>query len=699
VSGNKLGEQRVHTHSVLCYNPASTFKDAFMKTTSNLSVKKPFDVEDILAISEPSWLTVSPDGRNACVTVSHHDVEANSSRWDLWLAPLDGGNAYPLTRCGLRDFSPVWSPNGDEIAFIGWRTQEGATDEEFQLYVISSRGGEARRITTLPSGASNPRWFPDGKTIAFTSWVWPDARSAKEQEEKYRAMKASKVSVHATESTHHRLWDRWYTDGRVVHLFTVDTTTKKVRDLFQGTDYSLSPYHCDKQSFDISPRGKEIVFVCDSSKEPRWDNCCELVVASLTSKRFRSVASKPHRHYYAPRFSRDGKIVACLTSAMRPLAINQSTISLIDTDSGKEYPVTSSWDRSAEGPLDWSDDGSSLFFLSADKGRQQVYRVGIGPSASRKAPEMCVSGGTVSEYAVRNGVIAWIRSDISSPPGLYARALEGNDERRIEIVKNSVPPRVRLGEVREYTIKGALKDDVQLWVVYPPKYSHKKKWPLLHVIHGGPHMHCGDAWTARWNLQSFAAQGYVVAYVNFHGTLGFGEKFLQSIVGRLGTYEVQDIEAATDFLLKHESIDRTRLYASGGSYGGKLVALMNGRTNRYRAYVCHAGCFDWVSMMAADVGYGASHNFGSYYWEDPENFSKQSPLTYVKNAKTPTLITHGELDYRVPSSQGIAYYNTLKAKGVPTRLLHFPDENHWIVKPQNSRFWYREFFEWLKRYS
>jgi len=224
---------------------------------------------------------------------------------------------------------------------------------------------------------------------------------------------------------------------------------------------------------------------------------------------------------------------------------------------------------------------------------------------------------------------------------------------------------------------------------------------VLHSIHGGPHAAAGDTFHYRWNTQTFAAQGYVVACVNYHGSSGFGQAFLDSITHRWGELELQDVEAGTDWLLARPWADRKRVYASGGSYGGFMVAWMNGHVapGRYRAYVCHAGCYDWVAMFADDAWSWHAKELGAWYWDDLERVQSQSPATYAGNMTTPTLVIHGALDYRVPDAQGLAYYNTLKARGVDARLLWFPDENHWILKPRNSKLWYGEFFGWLQRHA
>jgi dipeptidyl aminopeptidase/acylaminoacyl peptidase len=286
---------------------------------------------------------------------------------------------------------------------------------------------------------------------------------------------------------------------------------------------------------------------------------------------------------------------------------------------------------------------------------------------------------------------------MSTPPQVFWTAPE-EEVRRIDRFNDGLMERFRLGAVREFRIPGFGGEEIQMWAVYPPDFDPRRKWPLLHNIHGGPHSTWGDNFHFRWNNHVFAAQGYVVLCVNYHGSSSFGQAFKASIEHEFGKRELFDVEAGTDFMLKQGYIDRERLVAAGGSYGGYMVAWMNAHTDRYKAYVCHAGCFDWVAMFSDDAYYWHPKELGAFYWDDMKRVESQNPRALVKKMETPTLVIHGMLDYRVPDSQGLAYYNTLKAKGVPSRLVFFPDENHWILKPQNSRLWYREFFAWLARF-
>ena len=310
--------------------------------------------------------------------------------------------------------------------------------------------------------------------------------------------------------------------------------------------------------------------------------------------------------------------------------------------------VAPAFDR-ATSHLQWTPDASALLSLTEDRGRVGLWRHPLTDAL----PAALIHGGVISGYAQsarRQRARVHARHGALSAVAIR-RAGDGTGERAIESHNRALLARHALGEVREFTIEGLHGEPVQMFVTYPPAFDPKRKWPLMHSIHGGPHSAHHDGWHFRWNTQVFAGQGYVVAAVNYHGSSGFGQKFLETITGRYGEKEFADTEAATDFLLAQGYVDRRRLTATGGSYGGYMVAYMNGHTDRYRAFVCHAGCYDWVSMMATDGYRFFAKELGAFHWDDEARVMRQSPHHYVKHAKTPTLVIHGELDYRVPATQ------------------------------------------------
>ena len=331
---------------------------------------------------------------------------------------------------------------------------------------------------------------------------------------------------------------------------------------------------------------------------------------------------------------------------------------------------------------------------------QQRRHFCLGASLASDETRVAHGGGWVQGFDVGADVVAVAADSALHPVRVTARR-GATPPRRLETFNDRILQRVTLGTVREVTLRGALGDEVQMWLTLPPGFNARRKHAVTHVIHGGPHAAAGDTFGYRWNPHVFAAAGHVIAQVNYHGSSGFGHAFKHSLIGRQGELELQDIEAATDWLLAQPWADAARVFATGGSYGGFLVAWMNGHVpaGRYQAYVCHAGVFDRIATFSADSYTMRPKDLAAQYWLDMQRVLAQSPHASAAQMATPTLVIHGAQDYRVPDCNGLAYYNTLKARGVEARLLWFADENHWVLKPRNSLLWYREFLAWLEAHD
>ncbi len=676
---------------------------------------KPISVDDLWRIERVGAPSVAPDGAHAVVAVARYSMKDNQASSTLWLLSTLGGAPRALTQCGDKDGQPHYSPQGRSIGFIARREQQGRKDETAQFYLIAPDGGEARRVGHVATGVEAFRWCPDGRRIVFVSWVWPGLKGAAAQARAHKAQQQRKDSGYATSEAQYRHWDHFVPQGRVAHLHLMELASGRVRDLFEGTPYELQRGDPDANCFDIAPDGRSLVFAFDPAPEKRSDGRFALAELDLATGAISPIAGDPAWDLRAPRYSPDGARIACIAShqavkhtmpgqlalheraASRPSAHRRWRRPGATPARGRSFDVVSAeWDHEVHAPLLWEDDGQALLFAAEQKGRRHVWRFDL---PERRA-EIVVAGGWVQAFDKAAGTLVAAADAADHPVRLHAH-LPGAAPRRIEHFNDTLMQRLALGRVEQTWIKGAQGDAVQVWLFYPPGFDAAKKYPLLHVIHGGPHTSVGDGWHYRWNNPTFAAPGYVVAVVNYHGSSGFGYAFLDSITHRWGELELRDIEAATAALVRKPFIDRRRVFATGGSYGGFMVAWMNGhaRPGRYAAYICHAGCFDWTAMFADDAWSWHSQELGAWYWDDMARVHAQSPHASAGAMTTPTLVIHGALDYRVPDQQGLAYYNTLKARGVDARLLWFPDENHWILKPRNSALWYREFFAWLERHD
>jgi dipeptidyl aminopeptidase/acylaminoacyl peptidase len=662
------------------------------KTTKN----KHLTVDHLWQIERIGPPSVAPDGAQAVCSVSRHSMDDNKSSTSLWLLSTLGGAPRALTQCGDKDGQPQFSPRGDLVGFIAKREQQGAKDEEAQFYVIAPDGGEARRVATVATGVEAFRWFPDGRRIAFVSWVWPGLKGDKAQAKQHKEFSERKETGYATSEALYRHWDHCVPMGRVPHLHVMDLGTGRVQDLFEGTHFELTRREPDANTFDISPDGRRIVFAHDPAAEKRGDGRHALAEVDLRSGRIATLVQDGEWDLAGPRYNPAGTAIAFVASHQGRKHTMPTQLAVWDREAAAWEVVSAEWDHAVHAPLHWEDDGQALLFTGEQRGRMHLWRFSL---PDRRA-EVAVPGGWVHGFDKAAGVLVATADSLNHPARVHAH-LPGEAPRRLESFNDALLQPLELGHHEEVWFKGAQGDDVQMWLAFPPGFDARRKHPLLHVIHGGPHTAFGDHWHYRWNLPLFAAQGYVVAAVNYHGSSSFGYTFLDSITHRWGQLELQDIEAATDRLLKRPWADRKRVFATGGSYGGFMVAWMNGHVTpgRYAAYVCHAGCFDWTAMFADDAYDWHSKELGAWYWDNPQQVLAQSPHAAAAHMHTPTLVIHGARDYRVPDAQGLAYYNTLKARGVDARLLWFPDENHWILKPRNSRLWHAEFFGWLDRYG
>ncbi len=654
---------------------------------------KAFDVDALWALDRIGEASLSPDGAQAVAGVTRHAMQTNRAQSSLWLFSTLGGEPRRLTEAGEKDGNPQWSPRGDLIAFTAKREQAGQRDEENQLYVIPPDGGEARRVGHVPTGVESFKWFPDGRRIAFVAWVWPD-RKAAAQGQTLRDFKARKESAYVTDEALYRFWDHHIPMGRVPHLHVMDVQTGRATDLFEGTAWELSRAEPDANCFDVSPDGKRIAFAFDPAAEKKLDARFALAEIDVKTRRGQTLLQDGDWDFAAPRYSHGGAHLA-FQASHQALGHNQPNRLAVLDQQGRWAVFSEDWDFEVSAPLRWAADDRSVLFAAEERGRRHLWQFALG----ERLAEPIFEGGHVGSFALATDCVVINHDSVQFPPRLSVLGEDGL--RRMEALNDERLAAHSFGRHEEVTIAGARGDDVQMWLIYPPGFDAKKKHPVMHVIHGGPHTAFGDSWHWRWNHQAFAAQGYVVACVNYHGSSSFGHEFLDSITGRWGEYELQDVEAGTDWLLKKRWVDRKRIVATGGSYGGFMVAWMNGHVQpgRYQAYVCHAGCYDWQAMYADDAYSWHRKELGAAYWDDPARVAAQSPHAFAKNFKTPTLVIHGQLDYRVPDAQGLAYYNTLKSLGVPSRLVWFPDENHWVLKPRNSRLWYGEFFAWLARYT
>lgn len=667
---------------------ALTLLSALPLAAAEPAAKRPLTVEDIWSVVRVGAPVVSRDGAVAVYTRAVWDAEKNRLLSDLWLQPVAGGPGRRLTSHEAGESSPAISPDGTRIAFVAKR--DG--DEVAQLYLLRLDGGESERLTDLPSAPGSPRFTADGRRIVFSANVLGESLETTKAE-LARRKKEEKTRVLATVSERRliRYWDRWLEQDEWPHLFSVDVVTRAVTDLTPGMK-RLGRLE-GGLDFDVAPDGS-VVFASNSTEPPYRALNTDLFLVPASGGAPRNLTADNPAEDTSPVFSPDGRTIAYGREAKGDGWPDRTRLVLLDVASGKTKVLTESWDRVPQG---WSftPDGKTLVFLAEERARTHVWSLPV----SGGTPRLVWKGGraTAVETAGPAGLV-FTYTTFRRPAELAAVKLDGSGFRNLTSWNDALMAQIAFGEEREVVFKGAGGDEVQMFVVHPPGFEKGRKYPLVHVVHGGPIGTSGDEFHLRWNAHAFAAPGYLVALVNFHGSSSFGQAFVESILGAPGDKPFQDVMAATDLLVAEGSVDPKRLAAAGGSYGGYLVNWIAGQTDRFAALVSHAGIYSLLGQFGSDLAYGRQHSYGAYPFTNPSAIERWSPNRYAANLKTPMLVVHGEKDFRVPITQGLELYGVLTAKGVPARLVAYPDENHWVLKGSNAKHWHGEVLGWLFRW-
>ena len=660
--------------------------------SSGLAERRPITVEDVFAMGRVSDPCISPDGKWVAYTITRYEMETNNSTSDIWLLPLQSKDPAPrqLTTHVKKDYSPAWSPDGSKLAFIS--TREGTP----QIFCMSMRGGEATQLSTISTGASTPVWSSDGKYIAFTSEVYPelatDAANLAREQQKEKSLIKARVIDHLL----YRHWNAWRDDKRT-HIFLMKASGGEARDVTPG-DMDAPPISLGgAQDFSFSPDGKELAFVrnIDSVVAISTNNdVFSVPVDGGEITQITTAKGNDNNPVYSPK----GKYLAYLSMKRPGFEADQTDIILRDRASGQLRNLTEAFDRSVDEFI-FSPDGQKIYFVAFDEGRRRIYSVPVKGGDCRviiqehynKSVSISPDGKT----------LIFARQAANLPYELFKASASGKKEPvQLTFTNASRLNQLKMYPVEDFRFESFDGQRVHGLMVKPPQFDPDEKYPLVYLIHGGPQGGWGDDFHYRWNSQMFAAPGYVVAMVNFRGSKGYGQKFCDAVSKDWGGGPYKDLMLGLDYLLKnYDFIDSEKISAAGASYGGFMINWIAGHNERFKALVCHDGVFDQRSMYGAtEELWFPEWEFGGTPYENPELFEKHSPSNFVKNFKTPTLVIHGEKDFRVPVTQGFQMFTALQRMGVPSRLLYFPDEDHFVRKPQNARLWWQTVHEWIARW-
>jgi len=685
--------------------------------TAGAQQTHPFSIHDMLAMDRISDVQISPDGRQVAFVVRRTDLEANRGRTDLWLVSTAGGEPRRLTTHPDGDFNPRWSPDGRTLWFLSTRPGSGGASS--QVWKIAVDGGEALQVTEEPLDVGNLLVSPDGAYLAYTMDVFPGVGPA-ETKKRLDEREKSKASGRIYDRVFVRHWDTWE-DGRRSHLFVrktvgeahstavAESPRSAAIDVMGGMDADTpsAPYG-GPEEFAFAPDGKGIVFTArDAGREEPWSTNFDLYYSPLDGSQKPRCLTQDNRAWDAhPVFSPDGKTLAYLAMARPGYEADQFRIVLQDWPGGQKRMLNDGWDRSAAS-IAWSSDGSQILAVAENTGQDSLFVIDVKDGKTRTL----IKTGTVQEFAVAGDRIVYSLSTIGHPAELYSTSTTawqrqtqsgqvGGTTRLTNINAGKVAA-VRMGEYEQFSFPGWNDETVYAYVVKPVDFDPAKKYPVAFLIHGGPQGSFGNVFHYRWNPQVYAGAGYAAVMVDFHGSPGYGQAFCDAIRGDWGGKPLVDLQkglaAATE---RYPWMDADRVAALGASYGGYMVNWIAGQwPDRFRCLVNHDGNLDErMAYFDTDELWFPEWDHMGTPWDNPDSYEGQNPLRFVGRWKTPMLVIHGEQDFRIPVSQGLGTFNALQRRGIPSKLLYFPDENHWVLKPQNSIQWHETVLAWLDQW-
>jgi len=652
--------------------------------------KRAITFDDFIAMKAVGDPQLSPDGKWVAYAVTEYSLKENRGTGRIWLAELETGQTRRVTEGPGSDRQPRWSPDGRTLGFVSTR-QNGP-----QLWVLPIAGGEARRVTNLGDGVSDPVWLPDGKGLLVTSDIkWPADQEIDRRNGDYP------TDARIWTDLLWRHWDDWRA-GKRQHLFLVTLAGNAAKDITPFDHDVPTIATSGDGDLAVSPDGKEVAFAMHGDSTVADNTNVDIYLASPDGSGMH-VLTPGRGADNTPRYSPDGRWLAYLSLERPGFEADRVRLILVGRSDPKGLPdgrgrtvgpnveATKSWTLSV-GSYTWCPDSKCVYAVVEERGRDNVYRIDV-PSF-RRSVVVGNSGVNTNPSLTPDGkTVVYLHQSNTQPAEVWASG------RQLTHHTDSSVAALDLKPLEPYGFVGALGDSVFGWILKPPGFDPARRYPLIYLVHGGPQGAWDDNWHARWNYQMFAARGYIVAAVNFHGSTGYGQKFTDAISQHWGDYPLEDVMKGLDVVARLPYVDSTRMGAAGASYGGYMIYWIAGHTDRFKVLVDHDGVFDPVSMAGTtEELWFVDWEFGGTPYANRALYEKWSPLNLVQSWKTPMLIVHSQLDYRVDLSEGYQAFTALKVRGVPAKFLYFPDEGHWVLKPRNRRLWWSTVLDWLDQY-
>lgn len=654
---------------------------------------KPFDVHTLVTLDRLSEPVLSPDGRRLAFTLRVTDLEANRGKKDIWIMGTSGVGLKRLTTHPADDWGPQWISD-KKIAFLSSR--EGST----QVYAIDIDGGEAVRITDLPVDIDNLRVSPDGTLMALSAEVYVDCPDLACTAKRGKENAAKKATGRIYDNLFVRHWNTW-SNGKRTHVFVMPAAGGSAPvDVMKGMDADCPtrPFGGNDNT-SLSPDDAWIAlnFKPPMGSQEAWSTNDDIWLAPTNgSVPPKNITEDNPARDSQPVFSPDGKVLAYLAAKRPGYEADRYRIVLYDVTTRQKTVLTEDWDRNVD-DLVFSRSGDKLYATAFEIGQ---HAISVIDARSGNRQTLVKEGYNTVPMDTGQGIV-FVRDSLTSPADFWSITVNGGHEKRLTDLNKEKMTSVKLGVPEQFSFAGAKGNTVYAYLVRPIDFDPNKKYPLALLVHGGPQGSMANHWHYRWNPQPYAAAGYAAMMIDFHGSAGYGQAFEDAVSDDWGGAPYEDLMKGTDAALaRYPWIDGARACALGGSFGGYMINYIAGKTDRFRCLVTHSGNLnEYAAYFETEELWFPEWEHGGTPWNNPEGYTKHNPVALVKNWKTPTLVVHGALDFRVVETEGLSTFTVLQRMGIPSRLLYFPDEGHWVLKPANSILWYETVIDWLNKWT
>ncbi len=675
-----------------------TVAAATLAATTAMAAPRGFTVEDLVNMERVGSPAVSPDATRVIYTVRSTDMEKNRGNTQLWMIDLRAAKPTPqrLTDHASSSADPEWSPSGDAVYFLSARSGSS------QVWRQPVAGGAPVKVTDLPLDVDNFRVAPTGDRLAFSLAVFRDCADLACTKARLDAKEKEKATGKVYDRLFARHWDTW-SDHRNAVLFSAPigaagTITGEPVSLSGSLDGDVpSKPFGDREEYRFSPDGKTVVFSARiAGKTEAWSTNFDLYsVPAAGGTAPRNLTADNPAWDTKGTFSPDGRTLAYLAMARPGFEADRYQIMLMDVATGQKRPLAANWDRSA-GSLVWRADGKALIVDAEDIGQHRLFSIDV---AGGKVTPL-TDTGAVGAFDLRRDTLVYTHANLSAGAQLFSMKL-GAKPKQLTTLNTELLKDVRWGEAEQFSFAGANGDTVYGYVMKPWNAQPGQQYPVAFIVHGGPQGSFGNSWSYRWNPQTYAGAGYAAVFIDFHGSTGYGQKFTDSISNDWGGKPLVDLQKGYDAAVKKFPwLDRSRDCALGASYGGYMMNWIAGNwSDEFKCIVNHDGVFDTRGMAySTEEQWFTDWENGGPYYKVPENHERFNPVHHVAKWKTPMLVIQGDLDFRIPTAQALGTFTALQRQGVESKLLVFPDENHWVLKPANSVQWHHTVNGWLDRF-